>query len=73
VFFRNKKMTVPQNLAAPFSVGAEGPRLKKQFSFQTISGGAKHDMTKHPDKPVKIPIPRRTEINEYIAKQILSY
>ena len=36
-----------------------------------ITHGGKHDMAKHPDKNIKIPIPRGKEINEYTAKGIL--
>ena len=36
-----------------------------------VTHGGKHDMAIHPDKPGKIPIPRKNEINEYTSKAIL--
>ena len=47
--------------------------LKKlQNAGWSLSSGSKHDMVENTKYPgTKIPIPRHTEINEYLAQQIL--
>ena len=45
-------------------------RQLKQNGWEIIHGG-NHDLAKHPDRKVKLTIPRHNEINEHTAKGIL--